>query len=117
MSDLILVVESPDGRVLERPLAGLETIGAEAGAAYALIDAATGMPAEGLELKREGEDLDVEVNQETVVHIDDFYAQDLDATFSVDGPALSVEPLASEAPDAVNAAIAAHLADVSGQPR
>ncbi len=98
MSELIFRVTFRDGNVSDVPLSELHTIRAEGGATYTLIDEGTQEPPEGLGLERKDDDLEVAVDQEAVVHIDDFYGEE-DVTFSMDGSLAPAEGMAIRSAD------------------
>jgi len=85
MGNFILIEARSNGRVIEYPLTQGQAVLARPGATYTLLDQTTQQLPEGLVLKRDGEDLDLVVDQISVAHVSDFYANDTDAIFSVDG--------------------------------
>ena len=95
MRKLVLLETLASGQVVTLPLESLQVFTARPGARYSVIDEDSGKIPEGLVLVRNGDSLTVEVDEQPVVRIDDFY-NDNDATaatYSVDGSAVPAEGL------------------------
>ena len=82
--ELILRTQLPNGETLIRPLSDAAVLPAEAGATYTILDAETEQAPVGLEFDRKDQDLEIQLEGETVVVLDDFYTADMAATFSAD---------------------------------
>ncbi|UTW07207.1 Ig-like domain-containing protein [Pseudomonas benzenivorans] len=90
MSALRLRLLFPSQQTKDVPLTQLLVVPAERGVTYSIIDAATQKPASGIVLKKKGDALIVEVDEQALVEIEHFYADDQGAAFDV-GPAASGE--------------------------
>ncbi len=111
-----LVEKLINGRVVEYPLDTFKLIVAEDGATYSVIDEITGEIPEGMVLKREGDMLVIDVNDETVARIDDYY-DDKGAGFTVpDGSEAGGDLILSggEAADVADGAVVWPTATDSG---
>ena len=96
MTGLIFRFWFQDGRGAGLSVAERQTIPAEAGATYTVVDAATQAPPAGLRLKRDGDDLELELEDETVVRIENFFAEELDTAFELsEGMTVASADLAS----------------------
>ncbi len=73
LSEMKLVEKSADGHIVEYPLDTTSIITARPGASYSLIDDSSGEIPEGTVLRREGDTLVIDVGDETVATIDDYY--------------------------------------------
>jgi len=82
MKQLTLIMIHADGQRQTNELSALQTLSVESGVVYSLLDVQTESLPEELLLKRKGNDLEVEVDGETVLHIEGFYASGADASFS-----------------------------------
>ena len=93
---------------------GVQTITAQPGAVYTVIDPATGEPPAGMHFEEVGDTLTIKVDGETVVRFDGFFAEDVDAVFSMNGKPISTvgTPVAST-DAAVDAAIAPDAASAA----
>ena len=85
MSKLILIEKQPNGKIVEYPLDIVYIVEAMPGAVYMVIDKDTGEALEDLLLKRSGNMLEVQINNETIARIGDFYFEDMTAAFSTNG--------------------------------
>ena len=101
MSALRLRLLSPSQQTKDVPLTQLLVVPAERGVTYSIIDAATQKPVSGIVLKKKGDALVVEVDEQPVVQIEHFYADDQGAAFDV-GPAASGEAQLITASDAAS---------------
>ncbi|WP_417617607.1 hypothetical protein, partial [Oceanisphaera sp.] len=85
MKNLILI-ETRDGKhVIEHTLTQLQVLTAQPGAVYTLVDKGSQTPPQGLVLKRKGNHLEAEVEQQLVARIEGFYDEDMAAIYSLDG--------------------------------
>ncbi len=85
MPELILRTQLQNGATQTRPLSEVVALPVEAGANYSIVDAETEQTPVGLSFERKDEDLEIQLEGESVVVLDDFYAPDTAATFSADG--------------------------------
>ena len=83
MSKLQIRVLSSNRQVKLIDLAAASRIPAEKGAIYSVVDQATGKPAEGIVLKKNAGTLVVEKDNQVLVEIDNFYADNQQAAFDV----------------------------------
>ncbi len=83
--NLIVLETLANGTQRSFPLSQLPPLTAQHHARYTLIDTATGKTPEGLALHREGNNLKVLVDNETVLQIHDFYNEDVLAQFFSEG--------------------------------
>ena len=103
LSRIKLIEKLADGQTVEYPLDIMSIIVAQPGASYSVIDVSTGGIPEGTALRREGDMLVIDVNDETMAKIDNYY-DDQGAGFTI--------PNASETGDLVLAGgEAANVAD------
>ena len=107
MSNLILI-EMRDGKhVIEHALTQLQTLIAQSGAVYTLVDKDSQTPPQELVLKRKGNILEVEVEQQLVARIEGFYDEDMAATYSLDGSLTPADGMVLGSADASVAATGA----------
>jgi hypothetical protein len=85
MSKALLRIISRAQQITDIPLDKATTLVAEKGATYQLIDPATQKAVKGMVLKKQGDALVIEVDNEAVAQIDQFYAEGQEATFDVSG--------------------------------
>ncbi|WP_417618494.1 Ig-like domain-containing protein [Oceanisphaera sp.] len=107
MKNLILI-EIRDGKhVIEHALTQLQTLIAQPGAVYTLVDKDSQTPPQELVLKRKGNNLEAEVEQQLVARIEGFYDEDLAATYSLDGSLTPADGMVLGSADASVAATGA----------
>ncbi|CAG36834.1 Ig-like domain-containing protein [Desulfotalea psychrophila] len=92
MKRLILIEVLAGGEVVEHSLQSA-SFKAQAGATYTLLDQDHSIP-DNLIIKRSGDNLDIEIDEEPIAQIEDFYGQDLGAIYSVDGSLTPAEGMA-----------------------
>jgi len=88
MSELMLRTRLSNGQTIAQPISDFSEVAAlsvEAGATYTIIDANTQETPVGLVFERREQDLEIELEGETLVVLDDFYVADNAATFSSNG--------------------------------
>ncbi|CAG36833.1 beta strand repeat-containing protein [Desulfotalea psychrophila] len=93
MKNLLLIEVLAGGEVVEHPLTISASFGAQAGAIYSVLDQDHRIP-DNLIIKRSGDNLDIEIDEEPVAQIEDFYGQELGARYSVDGSLAPAEGMA-----------------------
>lgn len=74
MSNLVLVERLQSGDVKEHLLGNLVEIKASPGAQYSVVDKDTGVEPDSVSLKRDGDSLQVQVDDQLVASIENFYA-------------------------------------------
>jgi hypothetical protein len=82
---LVLIEKKKDSSIVEYPLEDPVSVPAHPGSVYTVIDTLTGAPPEDFEVKKNGADLEVEVEDEVVARVEDFYDTDAQTLFSTDG--------------------------------
>ncbi len=91
MLKLVLIEKLPSGiaNEIQLPLTGVHAIVAKPDASYSVFDQATMLPPAGLVLKRKQDELEIELDQQLVVSIENFFVTptgaDSTAQFSIDG--------------------------------
>jgi len=83
MKNGILRITSATKVIKDIPLEQLLTLQAEIGASYALIDVATNEISSDLILKKQGDTLVIENDQEVIAQIENFYSEGQAATFEI----------------------------------
>lgn len=83
--NIALIVKTKSGRVAEPSSQHPFTIKAQSGATYSVINKETNAFPEDLLVKRNGNALEIEVEQEVAIRIENFYGDKVKATFSTDG--------------------------------
>jgi len=83
MKNIILRITSATKVIKDIPLEQLLTLQAEIGASYALIDVATNEISSDLILKKQGDTLVIENDQEVIAQIENFYSEGQAATFEI----------------------------------
>nr|VFJ62899.1 MAG: Regulatory P domain of the subtilisin-like proprotein convertase [Candidatus Kentron sp. DK] len=85
---------------------GVQTITAQPGAVYTVIDPTTGEPPAGLRFEEADDTLTIKLDGETVARFDGFFAEDVDAVFSMnDQPIATVGTPVASTDAAADAAI------------
>ena len=85
MANLVLRQTSRSGNVTDIPLDEVADLRVEPNATYTVVDLDTGQPAEGVEVSRDGRDLEIKVDGQTVATIDGFYVDGTMASFESGG--------------------------------
>ncbi|MGL1930944.1 MAG: hypothetical protein OCC45_04180 [Desulfotalea sp.] len=104
---MYLILEKRVGqKVIEHVVDDLTTFQTEPGSVYTIQDPKTGKPPKDLLLKKEGDDLLVEVDGEEVARIDDFFSERADAIFRVDGTVSPTDDMQVYSNENINEGIA-----------
>ena len=82
---LIIIEKRQDNTIVEYAFKELSSIKAHPGSVYTIKDTQTDQLPEGLILKRDGDDLEIEVTKDSIVKIEKFYGEDANTLFSTDG--------------------------------
>ena len=91
MSHAVLIESLPDGSSRKISVFEPKIVQSVEQANYTLIDETTQLPPAGMRLICQGEDLKVEVEDEVVATIEDFYAEGSTVSFTVDGSLIPFE--------------------------
>ncbi|NRB38853.1 MAG: hypothetical protein HRU20_10355, partial [Pseudomonadales bacterium] len=105
MSKLFLRQQSQDGRRTDFPLSlnHISHLKVEPGATYSVIDATTQQPPSSLKLKREDDDLEIEINDELLVKLEAFYQEDIAAVYQDEALLLAADAEAETDTSAITA--------------
>ena len=98
---LMLRITSKDQSIKELVISHFLSISVQQDATYAVVDAATSAPVSDVVIKKEGEDLVIELNEVPIVQLEQFYADNQAVYMEVAGPEGELQTLtASSSVDA-----------------